>query len=341
VINCVAFSADGHQLASASLDMTVRIWDASPVEAEQNPECHSLRGHDGAVTDVSFHPTDEGTLASAGTDGTVRVWDAGSGKELYSLPSSGNRLAYSPDGRHLATLSTDPDAAVCIWNTSTAKETRRFGDTTDRDVCLAFSPNGRYVAAAGFGFAVRVRNATTGKLAQEIKGHTWPIYGIAFSPDGRHLATGSADSTVRIWDWTTGDALHVLQPRHAARVERVAFSRDGQRLASAGLDRTVKVWDTESWKLLHERHDATGGALCVAFDRDRRLVWGSTDGTVKVWDGPGTEPHVLRGHTSWVQAVDVSPEGRWIASASLDGTVKIWKSPPPAQLSDAAGRSSD
>ena len=339
VIHCVAFSADGHRLASACLDSTVRIWDATPLEDEPSAESHTLRGHQGAVTDVAFHPTEEGTLASAGTDGTVRVWDAGSGKELYSLLESGSRLAYSPDGEYLATLSADPKGPIRVWDTTTAKETRSFRDHSDIDVCLAFSPNGRYLATAGFGFVVRVRDATTGEEVQTLKDHTWPIYGIAFSPDGRHLASGSADSTVRIWDWTTGEALRVLQPKHGARVEWVAFSRDGQRLATAGLDRTIKVWDTQNWKLLHERHDPTGAVQCVVFDRDRRLVWGSTDGTVKVWDGPGTDPHVLRGHTSWVQAVAVSPEGRWIASASLDGTVKVWKSPPRAQPHDEVGDS--
>ena len=123
---------------------------------------------------------------------------------------------------------------------------------------MAFSPDGRHLASAGFDFTVRVWDATTGKEVQALKGHDWPIHGVAFSPDGRHLASCSADSTVRVWDWTTGQELRVLEPRHAARVESVAFSRDGKLLASASWDRTVKVWDTATWKLLHDLHDPTG-----------------------------------------------------------------------------------
>jgi len=319
------------------VDRTVRIWDATPLEREPTPEYLTLRGHTGAVTDVAFHPTDGRSLVSAGTDGTIRTWDFWSGKQLRvqhgTPPQLTARVAYSPDGRRLATVSQVVNQSlgqpVRVWDVATEKEICKFPGTYAAGA-LAFSPDGGHIASAGYDFIVSVWDATTGEEVRAFKDHDWPICGVAFSPDGRHLASCGGDSTVRVWDWTTGEALPVLEPGHASRVADVAFSRDGKLLASASWDRTIKVWDTATWKLLHNLHDSTeGAAQCVDFGADgRRLAWGSTDGTVKVWDGPGTDIHVLRGHTSWVQGVKFAPDGKWIASASLDGTVKIWKAPP-------------
>jgi WD40 repeat protein len=283
---------------------------------------------------VAFHPTDGRALVSAGTDGTVQVWDTSRGKKLDTLhvpPSFCVNVAYSPDGRRLAVVSGESGrSALTIWDMASAKQLESFSGA-GRDLCVVFSPDGRYIASGGMAsasniFDVRVREATTGHLIRVVQNHQWPISGVAFSPDGRYLASGGSDCTVRICDWKTGEQLPVLQ--HAGRVAGVAFSSDGEWLASASWDRTIKIWKTSTWELLHDLPDSTGAALCVAFGPDRRLVWGSTDGTVKVWDGPDTELQVLRGHTSWIQAVSVRSDGEQIASASLDGTVKIWPAPP-------------
>jgi WD40 repeat protein len=333
-IRDIAFSPDGQQLASTSVDNTVRIWDAAPLEHEPTPEHHTLHGHKGAVTEVAFHPTDGRSLVSAGTDGTVRVWDALSGEFVGALPELHSRfessVAYSLDGRRLATVTAGPGEPIRMWDAVTEKEICKFPGHISQIDCLAFSPDGAHVASGGWDFndnSVRVWDAATAEEIRAFKGYNWAICDVAFSPDGRHLASCGGDGTVRICDWTTGDGLAVLEPRHTGRVESVAFSRDGKWLASASWDRTVKIWDTGTWTLEHDLRDRTGAVLSVAFANDRRLAWGSTDSTIKVWDGPDAETHVLRGHTSWVQAVAFSTNGKWIASASLDGTVKIWKAP--------------
>jgi WD40 repeat protein/tRNA A-37 threonylcarbamoyl transferase component Bud32 len=164
---------------------------------------------------------------------------------------------------------------------------------------VAFSPDGRQLAAAGGDFGkpgvVTVWDAITGEELLRLGGHANQVMSVAFSPDGRLLASASGGydkpGEVKIRDATTGAELLSLRG-HPGPVWCLAYSPDGRRLAAGG-------------------GVGSGGLLLP--------------GEVTVWDAStGAERFHLRGHTSRVGSVAYSPNGRWLASASQDRTVRIW-----------------
>ena len=140
----VAFSSDGKQLATASWDRTVRIWDVST-----GRQLRALGGHRNVITWVSF--SDDGRrIATASWDKTAKVWDAETGKELRILQGHEHRVlsvAFSPDGRRLATASQDN--TVRIWDAASGKETDVLHGHTGYVMSVAFSADGKRLASSG------------------------------------------------------------------------------------------------------------------------------------------------------------------------------------------------
>jgi len=203
-----AFSPDGKRAASSGCSDgggTIEIWDVKLGISKH------LEGHTATAYSLIFSPN--GTrLASCSNDGTMRIWDSlTSNPHSFSTPHSPvrNRIAWSPDGEYIASngsfnSSGRDNNTIYLWNLKTGF-VLEFARPTPHQILfrsLAFSSDGKFVAAGTSDKLVRVWATETGALvAGPLKGHTSEVWCATFSPRDSHVVSVCLDGTVRAWGY--------------------------------------------------------------------------------------------------------------------------------------------
>ena len=171
-------------------------------------------------------------------------------------------VAYSPDGKYIASGSRDE--SVRVWDAKSGACVATLKGHSNSVNSVAYSPDGQYIASGSLDKTIKIWQLVKRrirlfnsqshywkcKITLNTHSHSGSVYTVAFSPDGRRIASGSTDNSVRVWDADTdsdsyGTCIKTLNG-HPNPVWSVAYSPDGKYIASGSEDKSVRVWDAKS-----------------------------------------------------------------------------------------------
>ncbi|MCA9175588.1 MAG: hypothetical protein KDB14_13980, partial [Planctomycetales bacterium] len=206
----VAFSADGKTVAAGGSGSTVHTWDVATGTAMQ------IYNAEAAVTGVGFAADGRLTAVAGAKTSLWNVavhWDL-----LHTIGTLDDKqnpfadrvtaLAFSPDGKVLATGSGEPSRSgeIKLWNVEDAKLIRELKEPhSDTVFGLEFSRDGQYLASCAADRFMKVFQVSDGEFVRAFEGHTHHVLGVSWSANGRTLATSGADMVIKVWDFRSGD----------------------------------------------------------------------------------------------------------------------------------------
>jgi WD40 repeat protein len=317
----LAYSPDG-TLAAAGEDGRLRFWDPA------TGEVRSSLDHPGDLDQVAVSP-DGRWFASACHDGRVRVGRPGG--RVWELTGHSKRVhavAFQPGRPALASAGSDGE--VRLWDLAADPPTGRLLLRQPRQLySLAFTPEGRVLAACGEGQEIALIRVETGRVYADVAYPSGNVHTVRLAPDGRVLAAGAKDGTACFWDLADGPDGPV--PREGAppihrlsRVNDMAFSPDGRSVALA-LDGAAEVWEVPTLRRRCALRGPAGRVGAVAFSPDgRTLATGGPDGGARLWDlGAAYVEQDSSPVGDMIIRSALTPSGRLHLVRYVNGTVRL------------------
>ena len=332
----VAYSPDGKLIAAGTYERVIDIWDANSGRLLQTLQANSIP----VPESISFSPNGK-TLAVATYDGTVDLWDVKSGATERSLKGNAygdiETLSFTPNGEKLFVSNAPHSGKIVrtldLWNVangtlswSIPAEESMYADS------VSFRQGGKYLATASLE-DVRIYDSESVQLTRTLSGHKAGIVSVALAPDFRTVVTGGTNGFTGVWDLGTAHSRCELEHKGAFMSAQFSPDRESVFLGnSENLELTL--WDLKSCRSLGRLNDVEE----IVFSPDGKAIAFPHENTIQFYE---THPlrliRVLRGHTSAVNSVIFSADGKIMASASSDKTLKLWDRNSGALISTLIG----
>jgi WD40 repeat protein len=273
----LAFTSDGQQIVTASLDGTLKVWNAS-----KGGLARTLEFDAGGATVMAL----AGRHAATGhADGSIEIFDIDTASRIGTLrrgAATVSALVFAGGADRVAAGARD--SAVTVWDTGKPHVPVRVLEGHDSSVqAIAYAARGPFIATGAGDRSVKLWSLEKGELIRTYRGHRSAVTATAFDAKGRVLASGSSDGQIRLWS-TYAKRLKRQLSGHQGNVSALAFAPDGLHLISGGPDGTVRIWDCDRGRVVRTITTGVGsiGVLAVSAD-GQRIAAGGSDGAVRVF----------------------------------------------------------
>jgi hypothetical protein len=281
------------------------------------------------VSAVAYSP--DGQRLAAGSRGVVHLIDPANGEVVSELPGQTQRVtavAFSADTLAVASGEPGKSGVVKLYAAkSSAIPTAEITAHKDVIYTMAFSPDGKTLATAGYDRSIKLWDVASPKDPRlTLKDHSDAVYAVAWHKDGKLLASGAADRAVKVWDAATGTRLYTLGDA-TDWVYAVAWSPDGKHLAAGGVDKSVRVWaaTADGGTLEHAAFAHTAAVVKLLYAPDgKTLVTVGEDRVIKTWDAVTlTETKTLPAQPDAILSVALRPDGKQLTVGRFDGKLEL------------------
>ena len=336
-VKAVAFLEGGATLASVDFGGVITLWDVETLErtdiqipkrgnmlsgAAFSPDGTRLASA-AAIGGIHFNPDRGMSFATMRLDGFVELTDVRTGRALATFTSTTDgmgtdvELVFSPDGKTIALGGSDN---IRVWDTTIA----------DKDLFLDIPLTENFAIDENINERLPQRDPQA-----MIPRFPDQVTALVFTPDGRKLVGGTLEGKVQMWDVETGIALApLIEGEGPVRMEGdqlsvsypdgisgLAYSADSDLLVVSSYQHTRVLGRHKQIRL----KEIPRGAAALVFSPDRTVLVRAFGFDIELWDlATGAKLATLREHTSTVNRLIFSPDGKTLVSAGRDGTILLW-----------------